>query len=101
MHWPASMPWSVGDRQRDAFLRIRFQVWLEIFNSSVSHKSAAPPTTVLAIHFGRVVLLVAIKYRPGSQFLLLLNSNLSVFDVHGMEDGQIGAIFRFRFILFL
>ena len=54
-----------------------------------------PPTlrTFHTAHFGCVVMVVAIKYRPGFQFLLLLNSNLSVFDVHGMEDGQIGAIF--------
>ena len=56
-------------------------------------QTIAPPTTVQAIHFGRVVMPVAIKSRPGFQFLLLLNSNLSVFDVHGMADGQIGARF--------
>ena len=57
----------------------------------------APPTTVHTIHFGRVVMPDAIDYRPGFQFLLLLNSNLSVFDVHGMADGQIGSDFQFRF----
>ena len=38
---------------------------------------------------------VAIKYRPGFQFLLLSNSNLSVFDVHGMEAGLTGPDFGF------
>ena len=61
----------------------------------------APPTTVQAIHFGRVLMPVAIKYRPGFKFLLLLNSNLSVFDDHGMEAGLIGSDFQFRFILLL
>ena len=46
------------------------------------------PKTVQAIHFGRVVLPVAIDYRSGIQFLLLSVSNLSVFDDHGMEAGS-------------
>ena len=57
--------------------------------------------TFHTIHFGCVVMLVAIDYRSGFHFLLLLNSNLSVFDVHGMADGQIGSDFQFRFILLL
>ena len=53
------------------------------------------PKTVQAIHFGRVVLPVAIDYRSGIQFLLLSVSNPSVFDDHGMEAGLTGPDFGF------
>ena len=89
MHWPASMPWSVGDRQRDAFRTIQREC------RRVCDRNYPTLRTFHTIHFGRVVMVVVIKYRPGFQFPLLSNSNPSVFDDHGMEAGLTGPDFGF------